>query len=181
MSVYGSRELRMLVVLSAVATVSGCASFSARTVPVPGPGISSDRTGPAETLIALVAAHNRERARRGLPALAISEPLRVAAERHAADMAGRGRMSHRGSDGSSALERVEQAGYRPLRAGENVAAGQTTTEEVMRGWMTSLGHRRNILGNFTEIGAAHATDQNGRSYWCVTFGTPIASTAASRR
>ena len=82
-------------------------------------------------------------------------------------------MSHRGSDGSSPFRRMASAGYRFERAGENVAAGQATLDALMGDWMGSPGHRRNILGKFTEIGAAYATDGSGTPYWCVTFGTPI--------
>jgi uncharacterized protein YkwD len=67
---------------------------------------------------------------------------------------------------------MERAGYRFERAGENVAAGQPTVESVMAAWMRSPGHRRNVLGKFSEIGAGVATDRNGTPYWCVTFGNP---------
>jgi uncharacterized protein YkwD len=70
-------------------------------------------------------------------------------------------------------------GYEFRRAGENVAAGQTTVEELMRDWMHSPGHRRNILGKFTEMGASGATDRSGNPYWCVTFGEPAGHDRAS--
>ena len=43
----------------------------------------------------------------------------------------------------------------------------------MEGWMDSPGHRRNIVGDFEEMGAAQAEDDSGRPYWCVVFATPI--------
>src|SRR5262249_25809617 len=89
------------------------------------------------------------------------------------DMARRRRMSHRGRDGSTPFRRMERSGYRYLRAGENVARGQTGVDEVMSGWMSSPGHRRNILGKFTEIGAGYATDAGGTPYWCVPCGPPM--------
>ena len=128
-----------------------------------------DRSGTFETL---VEAHNREREKAGKPPLEPSERLTTAAQRHADDMASRRRMTHRGGDGSSPFRRMANEGYRFARAGENVAAGQQTPDSVMKAWMTSPGHRRNILGNYTEIGAACATDEAGTPYWCVTFGTP---------
>jgi uncharacterized protein YkwD len=128
---------------------------------------------PAERVAALVEAHNRVRAERGLPRLTVSPSLEDAARRHARDMADRRRMAHRGGDGSSPFRRMSDEGYRFARAGENVAMGQPTVEVVMRDWMHSPGHRRNILGTFTEIGAAEATDRSGTPYWCVTFGTPL--------
>jgi uncharacterized protein YkwD len=68
---------------------------------------------------------------------------------------------------------MARAGYAYQRAGENVACGQRSVAEVMSGWMRSPGHRKNILGKYTEIGAACAIDTAGTPYWCVTFGTPL--------
>ncbi len=81
-------------------------------------------------------------------------------------------MSHRGGDGSSPFTRVTRAGYAYSRAGENVAAGQTSVDAVMRSWLLSPGHRLNILGRYSEIGTGCAIDTSGTAYWCVTFGTP---------
>jgi uncharacterized protein YkwD len=41
---------------------------------------------------------------------------------------------------------------------------------VLQGWMHSPPHRQNILGPFTDIGAARAIGADGRPYWCVVFG-----------
>jgi uncharacterized protein YkwD len=81
-------------------------------------------------------------------------------------------MAHRGSNGSSPFVRMKDSGYRFTSAAENVAMGQATVEEVMADWLRSPGHRRNILGRFSEIGVACATDAGGTPYWCVTFGSP---------
>ncbi len=41
-------------------------------------------------------------------------------------------------------------------AGENIAKGQRTPQEVMTAWMNSQGHRENILNpNFKKIGVAY--------------------------
>lgn len=121
----------------------------------------------------LLEAHNKERADAKLPPLAIDPKLTEAARRHAADMAEHEKMTHEGSDGSPPDERVKRAGYHFVRTGENVAAGQKTVEQVLESWMNSPGHKANILGEFTQIGAARAVDESGEPYWCVEFGTPI--------
>ena len=43
----------------------------------------------------------------------------------------------------------------------------------MTTWLESPSHRENIMGDFTEMGAARAKDETGVNYWCVTFGSPI--------
>jgi len=104
--------------------------------------------------------------------LALNPELNSAAQAQADDMARRGKMAHRGGDGSSPFDRIKRVGYSFQSAGENVAFGFDQVDEVMAGWMKSPGHRRNILGKYAEIGVGHATAQSGASYWCVTFGTP---------
>ncbi len=109
-----------------------------------------------------------------MPALALNPELSIAAEGHADDMARRGRMAHRGGDGSSPFDRIKRVGYSFQGAGENVAYGFDRVDLVMSAWMKSPGHRRNILGDYSEIGVGRAIAQAGASYWCVTFGTPSA-------
>ncbi|HEU5115390.1 MAG TPA: CAP domain-containing protein [Isosphaeraceae bacterium] len=121
----------------------------------------------------LVAAHNRIRTEKKLSPLKPDPDLMKAAQVHARDMADHEKMTHEGSDGSTPAQRVEHQGYHYLSTGENVAAGQESVEEVMDGWMNSEHHRRNILGDYSEMGAARAQDSDGRFYWVVDFGRPI--------
>jgi uncharacterized protein YkwD len=120
----------------------------------------------------LVAAHNKEREAEKRAPLTANVKLSAAALAHARDMAEHDKLSHEGSDGSKFNERIERQGYQGRRLGENVAEGQKTVEEVMREWMNSEHHRDNILGNFSEIGVAYASSEDGKRYWCTTFGLP---------
>jgi uncharacterized protein YkwD len=132
------------------------------------------RQVPGIDLDALIESHNRERAKEKLPPLRANPLLAAAAREHARDMAEHQKLSHEGSDGSDPAQRVKRHGYRYQEVGENVADGQTSVEEAMRSWMNSPPHRKNILGDFTEIGAAvaQAQDAEKTNYWCVNFGRP---------
>ena len=121
----------------------------------------------------LLEAHNKARADAKLPPLAIDARLTEAARRHARDMAEHEKMTHEGSDGSRPDERVKRAGYHFVRTGENVAEGQESVDKVLESWMNSPEHKANILGEFTQMGAARAVDESGEPYWCVDFGKPI--------
>lgn len=123
------------------------------------------------TLKELIAAHNQERARAGLPPLRLNDQLTVAAQRHAEDMARSRLRDHTGSDGSTPSRRIRNAGYHYRACGENIAWGQRDVAEVMRFWMNSPIHKKNAIGKFAEIGAAYQDDKDGKRYWCVTFGT----------
>ncbi len=75
-------------------------------------------------------------------------------------------------DRSSPFQRMKDEDIL-INAAENIAAGSFSLESLMRSWMKSPGHRRNILGPYTQIGASVATSGRGPSYWCVTFGDPV--------
>jgi uncharacterized protein YkwD len=78
-------------------------------------------------------------------------------------------MSHTGSDGSSPFDRIRRYGYNYRRAAENVAAGYSSAQDVMRGWMNSSGHRANILNpRYRDIGIGDAS--GNKRYWTETFG-----------
>jgi uncharacterized protein YkwD len=128
----------------------------------------------ADPIVAqLVEAHNQERARAGLPPLKLESRLQDAAKLHARDMAEHEFMAHEGTDKSTPQQRVVNAGYRYLGTGENVAKGYREVKEVMQSWMESPPHKKNILGDYTEIGVAMATGEDGKPYWCADFGKPM--------
>ncbi len=118
----------------------------------------------------LIEAHNRVRQDVGLPPLQASAMLMTAAQAHAEDMARHDKMDHQGTDGSQATERIRREGYAAAGSGENVAAGFRSVDQAVAGWMTSKGHRANILGHFNEIGVGLARGAKGMPYWCVVFG-----------
>ncbi|ETK80308.1 hypothetical protein L915_13997 [Phytophthora nicotianae] len=121
----------------------------------------------------LLNAVNRERAAQGLSPLCMNTKLQNAAQGHSDDMAAKDYMSHTGSDGSKMSERIQRAGYDRTAAGENVAAGHTSVEEVMTAWMHSPRHRDNILRKkFTMFGCGYAYTESStyKHYWTQNFG-----------
>jgi uncharacterized protein YkwD len=127
-------------------------------------------TGLSREMKRLVDAHNREREEAKLAPLVPNAKLTAAALGHARDMAEHDAMSHDGSDGSKFNERIERQGYKGRRTAENVAAGQRSVGDVIGAWMNSEHHRENILGPYDEIGVARAESEDGKPYWCTTFG-----------
>lgn len=99
-------------------------------------------------------------------ALIWNENLATAAQKHSDDMKAQNNMSHIGSDGSSSGDRARDAGYNWSTVGENIAAGQTSAQQVMNDWLGSAGHCKNIMNaDFKEMGAA-----NSGTYWTQVFG-----------
>lgn len=114
---------------------------------------------------------NQQRAQYGLSALSYNGALDNAAEKHNEQMAIVGKMAHDGIGDGDPGERIRAEGWRNAW-GENVATGQTSPEQVVREWMNSPDHRRNILDpNFRYMGVSYTTGANGRTYWAQEFGS----------
>jgi uncharacterized YkwD family protein/spore coat assembly protein SafA len=110
---------------------------------------------------------NQERAKKGLQPLAINWQLARVARYKSADMAAKNYFSHTSPTYGSPFNMMENFGIRFSSAGENIAKGQTTPEQVMNAWMNSPGHRANILNSsYTIIGVGYVVDGN---YWTQLF------------
>jgi uncharacterized protein YkwD len=119
---------------------------------------------------------NQERTENGLSGLSLNGDLVASARAHSADMAAQNYFSHTALDGSSPGDRIAATGYIANSWGENIAAGYTTPDTVMDGWMTSPGHRANILSeNYCDIGVgyAYAGDSIYGHYWTQNFGRQV--------
>ena len=108
------------------------------------------------------------------PPLVMDPALRTAARAHSSDMSLRNYFSHTSFDGRTWLDRINGSGFVGYPAGENIAAGYTTPAAVVRGWMSSPGHCRNILSSYStliDIGWSYRVSSSYRFYWTADFGT----------
>ena len=113
---------------------------------------------------------NQERSAYGLPKLSFDSELAELAQLKAEDMAENNYFSHQSPSYGSAFDMMRAAGISYRSAGENIARGQNTPEEVMNSWMNSSGHRANILSSsYTSLGVGCAADKDGRIYWVQIF------------
>ncbi len=101
----------------------------------------------------VVARTNSQRARHGLPPLQIDAGLMQRARRHASWMASRRSLRHT-----------------TATVAENIAMGQSSSQEAVQDWMRSPGHRANILNSsHARIGVGAYRGANGQIYWCQQF------------
>ncbi|MGN0657005.1 MAG: CAP domain-containing protein [Ruminiclostridium sp.] len=109
---------------------------------------------------------NSERKSAGKSALTLDSKLCEAAELRAKELAEY--FSHDRPDGSSCFTVFGELGIRYGAAGENIAAGQRSPQEVMEDWMNSSGHKQNILSsNFRKIGVGLYKSPDGYGYYWV--------------
>jgi uncharacterized protein YkwD len=122
---------------------------------------------------------NLERANRGLPPYKRVTALDEAARYHSADLGQDNYFDHNTYDRVNGnlvyvCDTWTRIGkYYAGASGENIAAGYSTPQSVMNGWMNSPGHRNNILSTHSrEIGVGYA-NQSGSDYyhyWTQDFG-----------
>ncbi|WP_425455191.1 CAP domain-containing protein [Aquisalibacillus elongatus] len=127
---------------------------------------SSDLQSFEQQVVDLV---NQERQQRGLQPLQASSELSDVARDKSRDMAENNYFSHTSPTYGSPFDMMQQYGIDYRTAGENIAMGQRSPEQVMDGWMNSEGHRENILSSdFTHIGVGYV-EANGKTYWTQMF------------
>ena len=155
-------------------SAQGCENVAARA------GQVSEGALAASTVCLL----NAERSERGLRGLRVNGRLSAAAQQHTSDMVRRRYFSHTSRSGNDMGDRIRSQGYlsgaRSWMLGENLAWGsgeRSTPRSIVRAWMDSPGHRRNILtARFREIGigvvdqAPVRTGNRGATY-TTTFGS----------
>jgi len=96
---------------------------------------------------------NRQRARHGLPPVEVDQRLMDSARAHAAWMT-----------------RTRNLVHTTKMVAENIAMGQQSSREAVADWMTSAGHRANILnGRHRRIGVAAYRTREGTIFWCQQF------------
>lgn len=127
--------------------------------------------GLARKAAEVTALTNAERAAAGLAPLVPDAGLTAAAQAHSGDMVARDFYAHTTPEGREPWDRAAAAGCAHRAIGENIACGQRTAAEVVRGWMDSPGHRANILSpDFTHIGVGYAAGSTAGTYWTQLFG-----------
>ena len=87
--------------------------------------------------------------------------LEAAAYAHSNDMFQNNYLSHTAPDGSNGGVRIERAGYKWIAYGENIASGFKTEQEVIKGWLSSPNHCKNIMNKaYKEMGVGRVGN-----YW----------------
>lgn len=98
-----------------------------------------------------------------LPELQMNNDLMKYAQDWAEKMASDRRLRH------GNMQDIMSLGF--STALENIAYGQKDEESVMKTWLKSSGHRRNILNKSVDsIGCGFYYDTRDIIYWCVCFG-----------
>ncbi len=113
---------------------------------------------------------NAERQKSGVPPLSFDSQLTKLAQIRAKELAEKYDPTHLRPDGRDWVTIFnEEGGYSFGFAGENIAYGQRTVDEVMNSWYNSAGHYSNMVNsNYKHVGIAWS-EKNGVRYWEQLF------------
>ena len=129
------------------------------------PGADTQERTFAQQVVDLV---NAERSKAGLGALTLDSKIEAAALVRSKEI--ETSFSHTRPDGRGFSTVLMDNGITFKGAGENIAWGQKTPEDVMNAWMNSEGHRANILNaRFTKMGVGYYQNNSGRNFWTQLF------------
>ena len=138
---------------------------------VPSPVVRDDYTTHSlsmqeEKLLNLI---NQDRKINGLPPLTADPELSRLARMKSEDMRDRGYFAHESPTWGKARQMLEHFGYDFRGVGENIAH-HATVEKAQAAFMTSDGHRRNILSAvWQKVGVGVCYDRNGHIYATQLF------------
>lgn len=117
----------------------------------------------------IISAVNKIRMAHGLNRLSLDPRMQKAAMQQAVLMASKRRMSHSVGWGNSFSARLKRVGHRGTAA-ENIARGQRSLSRVLRSWMKSRGHRRNMLDPRMRTFGLSVAKGGGKNYWAMVLG-----------
>lgn len=137
------------------------------TAPVTESSTEPQRFTPNEYEQEVVRLVNEIRAMYLVRELTLSEELCEIAHIKAQDMSEKRYFDHTSPTYGSPFDMMKSFGISYRTAGENIAMGYRTPQQVVDAWMNSTAHRTNILNsNFTQIGVGYC--ENGH-YWSQMF------------
>lgn len=134
----------------------------------------------------LLADTNKERVAKGMSPLTLSLELNDAARRKASFMFEKNFWAHFAPDGTTPWSFIKSSGYEYVFAGENLAKGFTSSQDVVNAWMNSPSHKENLLspkykdvgfaiqeGNLTGEDTVLVVQMFGAPYVTITDGTSV--------
>jgi len=174
--------------LAAALAAAACLAVTAGTAGARPRAACANARRPVRTLsLAAVRASvlcliNQQRTERGLPPLRNNRRLDRVAEHWSGWMVAHRDFSH----GSNWTARFGAVGYQWQTAAENIASGPRTPAALVRAWMRSRFHCRNILyPGFSDVGLGETLGVIGRrirggATWTQDFGLPLFAFPASQ-
>ncbi len=156
-------SIKSFLSLFIIITILSCSPKLSATEPVPGKTVAA-----ADMTASILAYVNEHRRSKGLSSLQLLAVASKQAYIHSKDMANRETgFGHEGFD--QRMQTIKQNIGWITASAENVAYGQLSAKEVVKGWLNSPGHKKNIEGNYSFTGIGVYTDRDGIIFFTQIF------------
>ena len=156
--------LAVLAAASLTGTAAGAAGLY-RDVPASAQTQTESRAG------SVIRFTNAARQQNGVALLEADSGLARAAAVRAQEISRS--FSHTRPGGGSFVSALSESGVAYRSAGENIASGQSSADEVVRAWLASPGHRANILREgIGGVGIGYVQSNSGYSHYWVQIFVP---------
>jgi uncharacterized protein YkwD len=146
------------------------ANYLSTTPPVTTTATPVSSTPVTDAVSVLLQRLNDLRHQNKMNGVTLNAQLATAAQQHSQDMAKTGNISHTGSDGSTAQQRITAAGYPGQHKDEVIYGGRATVDDAWYFWTNDRLHA-NILLNpiYREVGIA-VVKSGDNTYYTIDFG-----------
>ncbi|CAG8439298.1 6550_t:CDS:2 [Diversispora eburnea] len=123
---------------------------------------------------------NAERSKAGLQPVELDARLNKAIKVQVDYCVSTNSLTHDNPQAGPLGDRITAQGYRWSTCGENLASGFSTEEAVMNAWMTSAGHRANIMnGKFKHMGVYSSQTTWGQDFGALLDNGPAVPPSGS--
>ncbi|MEG2984181.1 MAG: CAP-associated domain-containing protein [Peptostreptococcaceae bacterium] len=112
---------------------------------------------------------NSVRDKSGLKRLKLSEKASISSLKHSENMKNENFFDHINKKNETPFDRMKKEHISYSLAGENIAAGQINAIYAHEALMNSLGHRKNILGDYDNIGVGVSFGGHYNVYYTQNF------------
>jgi uncharacterized protein YkwD len=154
---------KIIIFLVAFSVIFGCSTKQKNIISPPVQEKLIEQEKQEDFKQILLNLHNEIRKSKNIEELKIDEKLCEYAQKHTDLMARKNRLVH------SSMNDLMNVDSESKMVAENIAWGQSTEKEVVSDWMSSFGHRNNMLGkHYSKVGFGMNNDK-GRVYWCAVF------------
>lgn len=159
--------MKYFIALPVICILLSCSPKYTASESVPSTGKTEVGGNMEESILRYVNDHRRSK---GLATLQMSNVASEQAYQHSKNMAtGKTGFGHEGFE--QRVQVIKQAmgvSYMSASA-ENVAYGQLSADAVVKGWINSAPHRKNMEGNYTLTGIGLYKDRKGVIYFTEIF------------
>lgn len=156
----------LLLMLFSILILTSCSSSEEEIPVAPTESIAAVKTPLKSIEVEILDLVNNHRTEKGLSKLSKLDIIRTQTHQHTRYMIDNDTISH---DNFLRRQVYLERNANANRVGENVAYGYRSAKSLVKAWLKSPGHKRNIEGDFSHFNITAKQSATGRWYYTNIF------------